>query len=86
MTSIILKFIYLTIAAGLGIAGLKYDNIENKKLLTRSIFFIVSYCFAFWGVSSLFRGSDGYPPFWFFYISTVPVWVAVLIVVINIKK
>jgi len=52
----------------------------------RAILFLVAYCFAFWGISSLFHTSEGYPRTWFFYITTVPVLAIVFYSVLKIKK
>jgi len=86
MISVALKFIYLTIAAGLGVAGLKYSSISNRNIIVPIIFFIVAYFFAFWGVLSLFQESEGYPSTVVLYLTSVPLWVAVVVLVINIKK
>lgn len=86
MISVLLKFIYLTIAAGLGVAGIKYSSIENRKVLMPVLLFIVAYFFASWGVLSLFDYREGYPHAWFFFLTSIPLWIAVVLVVINIKK
>jgi len=86
MTSIFLKIIYLLIGSGLTILGIKYYKIDKKDKKIRAILFLVAYCFAFWGISSLFHTSEGYPRTWFFYITTVPVLAIVFYSVLKIKK
>ena len=86
MISIILKFIYLSVAAGLGVISIRYEKLINKKVLIPILIFSIAYCFGFWGVLSVFNVLEGYPSYWFFYTATAPVWVVVLIVLLNIKK
>ncbi len=86
MTSIILKLIYLTIGSGLIALGVKLENLKKKAFIIPILLFIIGYCFAFWGISSWFHTSEGYPPEWFFYVTTMPVWAVVFWAVISIKK
>ena len=86
MSSIIIKLIYLLTGAGLTIGALKRKNIKNKDNVILFLCLGMAFCFGFWGVSTIFHSIEGYPPQWFFYLTSVPVLISSILLVINIKN
>ena len=81
-----MKAIYLLIGSGLAISAIKFSLIKNKQYVIPGFLAMMAYCFSFWGISSIFHNAEGYPPQWFFYVTVMPVFASVVILVLNIKK
>ena len=77
---------YLSMASFFGVVGIKYKHLKKKNIIIPALMFILCYGFCFWGVSSLFHTIEGYPPTWFFYLTSTPVWIVSFWALINVKK
>lgn len=86
MSSIIVKAIYLLTSAFLGIGSVKHKRLKNKPYLMLALCIAMAHCFAFWGISTIFHLSEGYPPQWFFYFTSTPVFLVSIAIILNIEK
>ena len=82
----IIKIIYILSGAGLAVSAAMFKKIKNVKYLVPLLFMAMAWCFSFWGISTIFNSTEGYPPQWFFYITSLPVFTVSVLLVINIKK
>ena len=86
MSSILIKIIYLITSAILGVSSFKYKKIKNKKYLIPLLCIAMTHCFGFWGIATIFNSLEGYPPQWFFYFTSTPIFLVSLLLVFNIEK
>ena len=86
MSSFIIKLIYLFSGAFLGVGAAKRKKIKNTNFVLLALCSSMAFCFVFWGISTIFHLKEGYPPQWFFYLTSLPVFITSIIVLINIEK
>ena len=86
MTALATKIMYLLMGSFLSVLAIKYKSIKRKETLIPLFFGSMAYCFAFWGVSSIFHTSEGYPPTWFFWVTVLPPFFSAVLLVVNIIK
>ena len=81
-----MKILYLSIGGFLSVLAIKIKDVKHKEKLMPLFLGSMAYCFSFWGVSTIFHTSEGYPPQWFFWVSMSPSFVSSLLLIINIEK
>lgn len=86
MNAIAMKIMYLLMGSFLSVLAIKFKSINKKETLIPIFFGTMAYCFCFWGVSSIFHTSEGYPPQWFFWVTVTPPFISAILLVINISK
>jgi len=86
MNAILMKIMYLLMGSFLSVLAIKYKSINKNEILVPLFFGTMAYCFSFWGVSSIFHTSEGYPPQWFFWVTVTPPFLSAVLLVVNIKK
>lgn len=86
MSSVIVKIVYLLMSTFLIVLSAKYKTIKNKKTYIPIFFLSLAFCWGWWGVSTIFHNAEGYPPQWFFYLASTPIFVATALMVFKIKK
>ncbi len=86
MSSIFAKIIYLLMCTFCTLIGIKHEKIKNQGLLIRLFFLSLAFCWGFWGISTMFHNAEGYPPQWFFYLASTPIFIVTTIMIFKIKK
>lgn len=81
-----MKMIYLLMCTFLIVLSIKYKKIKNKELFIRVFFLALAFCWGWWGVSTIFHNAEGYPPQWFFYLASTPVFLVTTVMIFKIKR
>ena len=86
MSSVIIKMVYLLMTTFLIALSFKYKKIKNHDIFIRLFFLALAFCWGWWGVSIIFHNAEGYPPQWFFYVASTPVFLVTAVMIFKIKK